>query len=599
MRKFKDLPIRKKITRVYLPLAIIPMLLFALISTSMYRNSLINRSKVSMGDQNVLLTHRVEGLLADAESASTYLTISINNLINQLTSQGLSAKDVKYYNLISNELAYAKLIFKELDAIAFMDTSNRFYYSDRGMTNQIYWLFNSDMFRTLTQTSGQNVWFDMVSRPWLNKNPDIPVVTLGKKVWHINSGQTLGYLFINVSEQTLSRILDGQVAKYDLINEEGLVVSSSEKDRVLKQVVETHAFEGDHNKYHTDLIETSGLSQLISMNPISQLNWRLYGAADLEFYTSDFKNLLILTLMVLMSIVALDVVMSVVLNRLITKPIVLLKEGVEEIAKGRLDYRFDISSEDEIGLFAMRFNRMTERIEALVGAVADEEAQKHAYALALIQQQIKPHFLYNMLDIINKMVQMGQAKKAQVTIRRLADYYQHSLSGGADIITLGEELTLTKDYLALQEIRYSDILQARVQVPDDMLGLLIPKLTLQPLVENAIYHGLKLKNGGGSIEITGAFQEGKWRIYVTDDGVGISPKDLDDLKKGLEQPVVHHAVRLPEETIPHVGLKNVHHRLHLFFGHGYGLDLSSVLGEYTRVAISLKEVLYDQNHDRG
>ncbi len=580
---FKDLSIKRKIIYLYLPLAIIPMILFAGISMKFYESAIIKRSLSSMSDNNVLISDRVDGILSEAEGSATLLTISINRLLNSDAFHGTLSSDIKLYNLISNELAYAKLIYKTIDSIGFVDIDNRLYYSDYELQKGKNAILDSQMYETLTATTGNSVWFELSNREYLTKSPDKKMLTLGKKVWNINTGETIGYLFVNIDERVFTSLISGQLADYDIYNAEHQLLTTTVEDKESSQKVE----EFISGNVTSDILSDGGERTLISKIQIEKLGWTLLSKANLNLFTQDLANIILLIIIMLITIILLEITMTLALNRLITNPIMKLKNGVEEISKGNFDFRFKMKTNDEIGLFAMSFNHMSAQIKKLLFDVEREEKKKREYELALIQQQIKPHFLYNTLDIILKLSQLGQERKAQKVTRRLADYYRNSLSGGADVITVKEELKITLDYLELQKLRYSDVFDYRIEVSELMESIMIPKLSIQPIVENAIEHGFKYLSETGLIRIYDEMHEDAYEIIVADNGVGMSEDHMDKLNQVLSDPTDH-------QTIRSFGIKNVSHRMKLFFGQEYGVYVVSEAGKGTEIRIKLpKDGQYD------
>jgi two-component system sensor histidine kinase YesM len=559
------------------------MILFAGISMKFYESAIIKRSLSSMSDNNVLISDRIDSILSEAEGSATLLTISINRLLNSDAFHGMLSNDIKLYNLISNELAYAKLIYKTIDSIGFIDIDGRLYYSDYELQQGKNAIVDSEMYEILMTTTGNSVWFDLSNRDYLTKDSDQKMLTLGKKVWNINTGATIGYLFVNIDEQVFTDLIKGQLPDYIIYN------------AVQQQLISTVADDASGVKVApflssiatSDLLSTGGKRMLISKIQIEKLGWTLLSKADLNLFTQDLANIILLIVIMLITIILLEITMTLALNRLITNPIMKLKKGVEEISKGNFDFRFKMKTNDEIGLFAMSFNHMSAQIKKLLFDVEREEKKKREYELALIQQQIKPHFLYNTLDIILKLSQLGQERKAQKVTRRLADYYRNSLSGGADVISVKEELKITLDYLELQKLRYSDVFDYRIEVSELMESVMIPKLSLQPIVENAIEHGFKYLSETGMIRIYDEIKENTYEIIVADNGVGMSEEYRNRLNQVLSDPSDH-------QTIRSFGIKNVSHRMKLFFGQEYGVYIVSEAGQGTEIRIKLpKDGQYD------
>ena len=565
-----------------MPLAILPMIFFALISMKIYEGTIIKRSLASMEDNTLLIASRIEGILSETESSATLLTININRVLNSDAFHGVLSNDIKLYNLISNELAYAKLIYKQIDSIGFIDRSGRLYYSDYALQSNAYQIQSSEMYEKLTLTTGYNVWFDFESRDFLTKATDKRLVTLGKKIWNINSGETIGYLFINLSEDVFNEMFKEQLAEYD-IYQGGQFYFSSQKDTAILDFLENSILKSDR-------LTMENSAYIVSKKPIEHMDWTLVSRANVDLLTEDLSNLVVLLVIMLITVILLEIFMTMVLNKLITNPITKLKQGVEEISKGNFDYRFKMKTNDEIGLFAQRFNHMSSEIKKLLNDVAREERKKREYELALIQQQIKPHFLYNSLDIILKLSQLGQNRRAQKVTRRLADYYRNSLSGGADVISVTDEIKITLDYLELQKLRYSEVFDYEVDLSVHSQGKMIPKLSLQPIVENAIDHGFKYQSEQGLLKIYDAITESAYEIIIEDNGAGINFERTSKLNALFERPYDENE---GNKAIS-FGIKNVNHRLKLFFGASYGVQIFSEEGVGTVIKLRIPK---DDNDD--
>lgn len=575
----RDLSIKRKIVYLFLPIAIIPMLLFAFISMNIYEDAFIKRSLDSMMDNNALIVNRMEGILSEAEGSATYLTLSINRIVNSNEFGGVLSNDIKFYNLISNELSYAKLIYRQIDAIAFIDTTNRLYYSDYALQNNKTGLIVSPMIETLKATTGYRQWFDMEARDFLVKDPEKKVLTLGKKIWNINSGETLGYLFVNVSEDAFRTVFAEQLAYYSIYDNQG--------ERLIDATTEISPDEiaaflsSDEN---SDILNQGDNKVLVTQMRFDPLKWRLVSEADLDLFNQDISNIILLLIFLLITIILLEITMTLVLNQLITAPILKLKQGAEEISKGNFAFKFNMKTNDEIGMLANSFNHMGNQVDLLIKEVAGAEEKKRKYELALLQQQIKPHFLYNTLDIILKLTQMGQSKKAQMVTRRLGEYYRNSLSGGADIITIGTEIKLTEDYLSLQQTRYPDLFDFSIDLPAGLSEVKIPKLTFQPIVENAIEHGFITGLKERKIEIYArCVEDGLIEIVIEDNGVGIDQQRVTLLNEMFMSTEANNAVYSDRSF----GLKNINHRLKLHCGNLSGIVVESEPDQYTRVVIKL------------
>ncbi len=216
---------------------------------------------------------------------------------------------------------------------------------------------------------------------------------------------------------------------------------------------------------------------------------------------------------------------------------------------------------DEVGALAAGFNEMTGRNRELVELLLEEKKRQEQLKLSLLQSQIKPHFLYNTLDTIYCLVLMGKKEEAGRMTKLLSDYYRHVLSNGMDWVLLFEEIKYTSNYLQIQSIRYNDILDFEICVEEEVENIKIPKLTLQPLVENAIYHGIKPLDRKGHIRVLVKQKEDIVYLRVQDDGVGLSGERFwEVLQKGAQ-------------SGDSFGLRNVAERLQLYYGERCALEL--------------------------
>ena len=219
---------------------------------------------------------------------------------------------------------------------------------------------------------------------------------------------------------------------------------------------------------------------------------------------------------------------------------------------------------------------MAGKIEELLANVRKEEEMKHLIQLQLLQAQVNPHFLYNTLDTIIWLIEGGQTEDAVEMISSLSVFFRTSLSKGEDIIPLSEEKRHTLSYLEIQQSRYRDILEFEIRIPDEFDKIMVPKLTLQPLAENALYHGIKNKRGGGRIVIEG-FDDGDGLILrVTDNGQGMTEKRLREIRR---------AIQTGERA--GFGLAAVAERIRLYYGPEYGIKIDSEEGKGTTIEVRL------------
>ncbi|MCD8336041.1 MAG: sensor histidine kinase [Lachnospiraceae bacterium] len=267
----------------------------------------------------------------------------------------------------------------------------------------------------------------------------------------------------------------------------------------------------------------------------------------------------------------------------ITRPISDLCARVKSIGSGDLTVREPIQAQEyEIQTLSDGFEDMVGRLNRLIEQNRMEQTRLRSAELALLQAQINPHFLYNTLDAIVWLIEMEKNEQAVEMVTSLSSFFRSSLSNGQDIISLREEEQHVRSYLEIQQVRYKDILEYEIAVEPELGDYRIPKLTLQPLVENALYHGIKRKRGLGHIRVSGYLEKAEGSsaativLKVEDNGAGMDEERLGQVRAALKH----------EQSIG-FGIATVHERIQLMFGAEYGLLIESRQGAGTCVTVRI------------
>ncbi len=254
----------------------------------------------------------------------------------------------------------------------------------------------------------------------------------------------------------------------------------------------------------------------------------------------------------------------------IREPIERLEEATARIAEGALDGRIADTDVAELRNLTGQVNIMADKLQSMMMKSNKDAKNLRKAELRTLQAQINPHFLYNTLDAIVWKAEAGDMDEVIGLTSSLSDFFRISLSSGADWIPISQEKKHIEGYLKIQQTRYRDILRYEIDIPDDIGEYYILKLLLQPLVENAIYHGIKIKRGGGKISVTGKLEDGYLIFSVKDTGLGMTPEQLNDLNERMKkgQPTV-------SEGSGGFGLVNVNLRIRLYYNQEDGLKIVS------------------------
>ena len=282
-------------------------------------------------------------------------------------------------------------------------------------------------------------------------------------------------------------------------------------------------------------------------------------------------------LVCLAGVVVLAVRRAIRTSRSITDPIDAIFRRVGEIGQGDLSQKPPVQADDpKLSVLSRGIEEMAVRLNRQIELNRQEQIRLRGIELSLIQAQINPHFLYNTLDAIVWLIETEKNEQAEEMVTSLSTYFRSFLSNGQDIVTMNQEQQHIRSYLEIQQVRYKDILDYDIQIDSAIGQCLIPKMTLQPLVENAIYHGIKPKRGKGLISVTGTLAEGRVTIRVSDTGAGMEPPELEKLRYQLEN-----------DEAAGFGLVSSYKRLQLMYGAECAFTIDSRSGEGTAITIQI------------
>ena len=298
-------------------------------------------------------------------------------------------------------------------------------------------------------------------------------------------------------------------------------------------------------------------------------------------YQSFFVSMIEIAVIAFVAVLLLIVFISHYIPLSISRPIMELVEVTQQVSQGNLQVRSHVNTGVEAKQLSESLNTMIDKINELLEQVKKEQIRIRKAEFELLQAQINPHFLYNTLDTIIWLAESDEQKQVVHMVESLSDFFRTSLNQGKDIISIKEEIQHVRSYLEIQQMRYQDILEYEINVPEEFYQNTIPKITVQPLVENALYHGIKNKRGKGKITVRGYREDSFFILEVRDNGIGMQPERLVQVRNALLYK------QLAESKV--YGLYNVNERIRLNCGEEYGLRISSTYQEGTTVKIFLPD----------
>ena len=405
---------------------------------------------------------------------------------------------------------------------------------------------------------------------------------------------TQGVLLIDVSYTSLDQIVGevslGNSGYLYLMDGGGEIICHPKAQLINAGLMEEDNLEVAGRKEGSYRERFGGEERITTVKSIGYTGWKAVGVNPTGSMTLNvLKTRIFVVFIVLLFLFVLTMINAYISSR-ITNPIKELEKSVSLLESGDLDAPVYIGGSAEIRSLGHSIQGMALRIKGLMNDIVAEHESKRKSEFDTLQSQINPHFLYNTLDIIVWMIENEKKTDAVRVVTALARFFRISLSRGKSIITVKDELEHVRNYLMIQQMRFKNKFTYKIDADEDVLELASLKLMLQPMVENAIYHGVEFMDGDGVIQIR-VWREGDdLYLRVRDNGLGMTKEQVENLFKD--------SGHVPSRRGSGIGVRNVNERVHLYFGDAYGLRIESEPDEGTDVIIHLPAVPYSEIAER-
>lgn len=485
---------------------------------------------------------------------------------------------------------------KDISLVAVFDFSNQSLFHDSGFKQNPYRLpQDQSWFTAAVQAQGgsvissshvQNIVQDRYR--W--------VISLSRLIYKINTNETIGVLLVDLNYDVINRICSsiklGKRGYVFIIDKNGEIVYHPQQQLVygnLKKENIQQIVKSTQNYFAADNVEAD---KFYSVETMPVIGWKVIGVNYRDELVENRDKIRQTYASWGLAFFSISILLSIILAQRIAKPIRELRNSMRQVEQGNFSVRAEIQSSNEIGELGRDFNIMVSEIEKLLRRITEQQELKRKSELKALQMQINPHFLYNTLDSIIWMAEGGKQQEVISMSSSLARLFRLSISKGKEIIDIGSEIEHVRNYLTIQKIRYKDRLDYRIEVPENLKSYKTVKIILQPLVENAIYHGIKNKEGPGLVIIGGRQHEGGIELFVQDDGVGMSESTLRTLQERLAGKKID-TPQDPNLLHSGLGVHNVDERIKLYFGPSFGLSFESAEDVGTTVRIRLPAIQGD------
>ncbi|MBF9017577.1 MULTISPECIES: sensor histidine kinase [unclassified Oceanispirochaeta] len=576
---WKSLSIRTKITSAFFLTTLLGIFLISLFANIMSNHILIEKSIVdNLGVLNQF-SEKLDSSLTHANSM-TKLAIA-NNIIQSSLAKNPDKMDQSESHavLMGINLTLARLVDNSdiLSGMAIYSMEDdRAFYSrgfqkyttpDRQERDSVFASF----------TDGKYIsWKDISKNIYRIYDEDINGLRLYRRLYMASHGRLSAIIESVIDEEYIASLYEN-IMRSDrgtiiISNAEGMIVSSQDKSRLFSDISDSSLFEVTlEHQGSGKVYKREGESFLTVNNYYSPLDWYIISEIPMRSLQHEIRMITGQIFLAGLFSLVLSLLIANSLSKSLTRPILSLQNSISESGHD-LSIRAQVNSDDEIGALAREYNEMLDKQQSMMKRLVEEQKMLRKYELSLLQAQINPHFLYNALESVCGLIDLDRKDDAQMLVNELSRFYRGILSEGSSAITLKDELKITEHYVNILNVRYSGKIEYTVDIDDSLLVRQIIKMTLQPLIENAVYHGLKNTRPPWKINLNGHLSGDTFILELSDNGVG-----LDKTK-------------IPDKDFFGFGTKTTNERLKLYFGQDSGITMENNEGGGTLVRIKLSSL---------
>lgn len=588
--------IYRRLILFFVLVGIVPMVLLSFASYRITQNSIHDKARHYSNQLMIELSDNIERVLLSLENIAIDISYSevVQNYFLNYNSMSVAQRRSRRNEIRMNIALKTSLVRELTDVYVYLSNGEREvlygidgykFYLQEPFEHEFVQLIYNGGGKTVIRSYSGNHQLDNIRRQQDTEKGIEKCLLMGRLVRELESGDVLGVIILRINEQMLYKRLNkidlGKNAEIVILDSNNRIVSSTnqtafpvaESVRDDLTVIPSQFFTTS-----TDSMPCKD-SHMILQNKIDSLGWSVvclipYDYLDNEAYM-NFRNMLIL----LCCICVVMIIGIELFSRRISKPLTELVNAMNLVKEGNLNVEVKNESRDEIGQVTRNFNTMLSQIRQLIENVKNKEKEKRKAELAALRAQINPHFLSNTLNTVRCLAHTQKAYNIENILVSLIELLHVSMDIREDFIPISKEISYVRSYMEIMSYRDYGSFSIVCEVEPELVDSLVPKLILQPLVENALIHGLKHKNVGGQIIVRVTGDNSNVYISVTDNGQGIPPDVLPNIIKPKSD----------DETLAFsgIGLSNVDSRIKMLFGNDYGLYVDSIYQMYTTVEVVL------------
>lgn len=515
-----------------------------------------------------------------------------SNLQNALENWGKtdSEKDyvqsLEYENAIEHFISSIEMTIDNVDSVQIFLDNRVFYSSFKRAIYDLSNLSNEDWYKQTVAQKGKIVLFG-THEPFHRPNSNESVISIARVINKSGTRNPLGVLLIDIRLDSLRNILnlsENSNRNFVVIDDAGKIIYASDLNQInsnktfktpVQQVVVNS--QTDTGSFYAVV---DGVDSFFNYVTSPYSGWTVIQYIEEQEMTKHANLLRRVILWLALFSIAMAMLFMAILYSRVTKPIIFLSKQVKIIGSGKFNVNLTSERQDEFGVLYQGISKMTTNLQDHIERASYLKAQQQLAHYRALKSQVNPHFLANALESIQMKAVINKQRDIAEMIGLLGHLFRITIQSGKETITLEEELTHIRLYIQVQQMRFGDKIQY-IEILEPRSKLIqIVHFSLQPLVENAIIHGLEPKLGHGILEVSSTISGKDLLITIQDNGVGINPEKIRHLRDHLEES----SNTLIEE---HIGLKNVHEQIRYYFGNKYGITIDSILGEGTTVTVRI------------
>lgn len=584
--RFYRQDITKRIIIVITMLSILSNAVFVGSVFVIMKNQLFNKTKLDHEKDITMLEKELEMFFKGIRNDAVSVLVSDNCQTLLSDSEEFLSSDTatqyRKYKLMQGTIMSTIGQRPEYNTITFYDLKGNCYRDERLIESQGYLEAQQERVREFLASGENETVTNLHKSPWRKKKETVfkDCISYLRKVYNKNQGQLIGVAELEIPNEAI-RELYGPIMENgsSIYLVSGDSVLSAGEAHMLYQNLTEEEWHVRLNREQADqgirILKTG--KKIFFQKQYSEFDWKIIDAVPTYTYMRDVQLYAFIDIMIGILLLLGSLYISRILITSITKPLSKITDTIVDIGKGDYNQRVHVKDGGEIGTLANEFNRMIDKTELLMEQIVEKEEEKRESELSLIQMQMTPHFFYNILESICGLIVMDDKKTAIHTISLLSGFYRGVLNKGREIISIEKELDIAVNYLEIMKICHPDKFEYTIDCPGAVKKKSINKLTLQPILENAIHHGFNQMSTGGLICIQGRLAGDKVIMEISDNGKGMPENYLKDIE------------RESDFHMESFGLANTDERIKLYFGKEYGI---SIVGQRTgtRIRIELPAV---------